>query len=129
MGPHGTSGYRTQVAQRNPLFRTIRLGRYAASLMAGHSVFTRPRRYHFLRRGECPERAHRVEGLRRMTFVYILRCADNTLTLVIIEFELRGYRVRQLGPKVYFVWTLGANDCRYEERTAIGDIQFAALRP
>src|SRR5258706_7834280 len=30
-----------------------------------------------------------------------------------IGFELRGYRVRQLGPKGYFIWTLGPKDCRY----------------
>lgn len=41
-----------------------------------------------------------------------------------IGFELRGYRVRQSGPKGYFKWTLGPKDCRYEERTPTGRIQF-----
>src|SRR5262245_4457885 len=45
------------------------------------------------------------------------------LVLNRIEFEMRGYRIRQLGPKARFVWTLDTRDCRYEERTASGGTQ------
>jgi hypothetical protein len=39
------------------------------------------------------------------------------------DFWRRGYRVRQLGPKGFFHWSLGPKQCVYEERAPGGQIQ------